>query len=143
MNVLDVNLLLYAHDERAALHKKAKTWLEREFNKPEPTGLALSTVLSFVRIATSSRILVAPFSVEDACALVDEWLLLSSVVLLLPTERHWRVVAGLAVASNAAGALLPDADLAATALEHGATLCTHDRDFARFPNLHVTYPLAA
>ena len=143
MNVPDVNLLLYAYDERARRHHKAKVWLEREFDEPEPTGLALSTLLSFVRIATSSRTLLAPFSVEDACAIVDEWLCVSSVSLLLPTERHWRIVADLATTSNATGSLFPDADVAATALEHGATLCTNDRDFERFPNLRVTYPLAA
>ena len=143
MNVLDVNLLLYAYDERAELHAKAKAWLTREFNAPEPTGLALSTVLAFVRIATSSRILTAPLTVRTACALVDEWLSLPQVILLLPTERHWNTVARLAITSNATGSLVPDADLAATALEHGAIVCTHDRDFGRFVDLRVSYPLGA
>ena len=35
----------------------------------------------------------------------------------------------------------PDADLASTAIENGATLCTHDRDFTRFKNLRVEFPL--
>jgi len=34
-----------------------------------------------------------------------------------------------------------DAHLAALAVEHGATLCTTDRDFARFPRLRVHDPL--
>jgi hypothetical protein len=34
-----------------------------------------------------------------------------------------------------------DAHLAALAIEHGATLCTNDRDFARFQGLKVEYPL--
>jgi predicted nucleic acid-binding protein len=33
-----------------------------------------------------------------------------------------------------------DAHLAALAIEHGATLCTSDRDFERFPGLKVEYP---
>jgi predicted nucleic acid-binding protein len=36
-----------------------------------------------------------------------------------------------------------DAVLAALAIEHGATLCTTDRDFARFPALKWTNPIAA
>jgi predicted nucleic acid-binding protein len=36
-----------------------------------------------------------------------------------------------------------DAHLAALALEHGATVCTTDRDFARFPRLKFRNPLAA
>ena len=42
-----------------------------------------------------------------------------------------------------AGPLVMDAVLAAIALEHGATLCTTDRDFSRFPKLKWTNPLAA
>lgn len=34
-----------------------------------------------------------------------------------------------------------DAHLAALTLEHGATLCTNDRDFLRFPGLSVMNPL--
>jgi predicted nucleic acid-binding protein len=34
-----------------------------------------------------------------------------------------------------------DAVLAAIAVENGATLCTTDRDFARFPGLAWTNPL--
>jgi hypothetical protein len=39
------------------------------------------------------------------------------------------------------GALVTDAALAALAIEHGARLCTTDRDFARFPGLHTINPL--
>lgn len=35
-----------------------------------------------------------------------------------------------------------DAEIAAIALEHGATLHTTDRDFARFPKLRTIDPLA-
>jgi len=36
-----------------------------------------------------------------------------------------------------------DAALAAIAIEHGATLCTTDRDFARFAELHWINPLVS
>ena len=127
MNVLDVDLLLYAYDEIAKLHTKAKVWLTRQFNDPEPTGLTLSNVLAFVRIATSPRILSAPLPIQSACALVDEWFSLPQVILLLPTDRHWKTAVELAVTWDPTGSLIPDADLAATALEHGAIVCTHDR----------------
>lgn len=38
--------------------------------------------------------------------------------------------------------MLMDAHLAALAIEHGATLCTTDRDFARYPGLRLANPLA-
>jgi hypothetical protein len=37
---------------------------------------------------------------------------------------------------------VPDAHLAALAIEHGAVLCSTDNDFARFPGLHWRNPLA-
>jgi hypothetical protein len=43
---------------------------------------------------------------------------------------------------QAAGPLVMDAVLAAIALEHGATVCTTDRDFSRFSELRWTNPLA-
>jgi uncharacterized protein len=39
--------------------------------------------------------------------------------------------------------LVPDAHLAALAIEHGLTLCSTDGDFARFPGLKWENPLAA
>ena len=40
------------------------------------------------------------------------------------------------------GDLVPDAHLAALAMEHGLTVCSSDRDFARFPRLRWMNPLA-
>ena len=59
-----------------------------------------------------------------------------------PGERHWDILRGLVRDGQAAGALVMDAVLAAIALEHGATICTTDRDFARFPGLKWMNPLA-
>ncbi len=39
--------------------------------------------------------------------------------------------------------LVPDAHLAALAIEHGLTLCSTDGDFARFADLRWENPLAA
>ena len=39
--------------------------------------------------------------------------------------------------------LVPDAHLAALAIEHGLTLCSTDGDFVKFPGLHWQNPLAA
>ena len=39
--------------------------------------------------------------------------------------------------------LVPDAHLAALAIEHGLTLCSTDGDFAKFPGLAWQNPLAA
>lgn len=143
MKLIDVNLLLYAYDSTTALHQAAKAWLTTEVNSDEPTGLTYATVIAFVRITTSPRIMREPFAMKTAVEIVNDWLAQPSVTLLGPTERHWPMFADIAIASQAIGPLVPDADLATAALEHGATLCTNDRDFSRFPKLRVEYPLRA
>jgi toxin-antitoxin system PIN domain toxin len=141
MNLVDVNLLLYAYDELAPLHPKAKAWLENEFTSTTPTGLTMSVVVAFLRIVTNARILARPMDIVQACSVVEQWISLPAVHVIDPTERHWSILKACATAADATGQLVPDADLAASALEHGATLCTHDRDFKRFDGLRVCYPL--
>lgn len=53
------------------------------------------------------------------------------------------MLAEVATARQARGDVLPDAHIAALAIEHGATLATNDRGFARFAKLKVRYPLAS
>jgi predicted nucleic acid-binding protein len=74
-------------------------------------------------------------------AIIDSWLAVPIATLVLPTERHWEILARLLTAGQAIGPLVSGAHLAALAIEHGATLITNDRDFARFPDLRVEYPL--
>jgi hypothetical protein len=63
------------------------------------------------------------------------------VPLLGPGERHWEILRNLLVEGQAPELLVMDAHLAALAIEHGATLSTSDRDFARFPGLRLQNPL--
>ena len=55
--------------------------------------------------------------------------------------RFWEILPILLVESQAFGTLVSDAALAALALEHGAVLCTTDRDFTRFPGVRTVSPL--
>lgn len=59
-----------------------------------------------------------------------------------PADRHWDILRSLLHEGQTTGPLVMDAVVAAIALEHGATLCTTDRDFARFPGIKWTNPLA-
>ena len=74
-------------------------------------------------------------------AIVSDWLSRSNVSIVSPTERHWQLLSGLFPKHRIRGSLITDAHLAALAIEHGATLCTNDRDFLRFPGLKVEFPL--
>ena len=141
MILIDANLLIYAHDAGAAVHQRSKEWLERTLEAGELTGFAWATLLAFLRITTSPRPFAAPFTSEEAASIVMGWLSNPSASLLHPTERHWTILSKLIEEGQAKGPLVMDAHLAALAIEHGATLCTTDRDFTRFKGLRLLNPL--
>lgn len=142
MIVIDANVLLYAHDSSDPRHAPAARWLEATIGGSEAVGLALTTVLAFIRIATDPRVYAIPIATTQAIELVESWLRRADVHLIGPTDTHWRTFAGLAVAGQARGSMVIDAHLATLALEHGATLATSDRDFSRFPGLRTIDPTA-
>jgi len=74
---------------------------------------------------------------------VDAWLGAEGVWIPQATDRHAEVLGPLLAASGVHANLVPDAHLAALAIEHGLLLCSADGDFARFPELRWLNPLAA
>ena len=141
MILIDANLLLYGYATGTEHHERARQWLEEVFSEPAPVGLAWLGILAFLRISTHPRIFASPLSIAEAVSAVTSWLTQPSVRILHPGERHWAILSRLLPESQARGELVMDAHLAALAIEHGAVLCTSDRDFARFPDLRVVNPL--
>lgn len=141
MILLDANVLLYAYDRSSPHHQPASNWLENTLSGAEHVGLAWMTLLAFVRVSTSRRVLEQPLSISEAEAIVSAWLQRPMVTLLNPGERHWEILRDVMMKGQAQGPLIMDAHLAALAIEHGATLASADRDFARFPGLKLLNPL--
>ena len=74
--------------------------------------------------------------------LARKWLDLPRTWVPVPTERHREVLEQLMMSTAGMRAnLVPDAHLAALAIEHGLVLCSSDGDFARFPGLRWENPL--
>ena len=142
MILVDANLLLYAYHPRAEQHDESRAWLEAVLSGPDLVRFAWLTLWAFLRIATSPRVFESPLSTSEAEAAISSWLGQPAAGILDPGERHWDILRGLVRDGQADGALVMDAVLAAIALEHGATICTTDRDFARFPGLKWMNPLA-
>jgi hypothetical protein len=84
-----------------------------------------------------------PITLERAFAKVREMLSLHRAVLVHPGSRHLEILARVAAEGQAAGPRFTGAVFAAIAIEHGATLASTDRDFARFPGLRWVNPLDA
>jgi toxin-antitoxin system PIN domain toxin len=95
----------------------------------------------FLRIATHPRIFERPTSTADALAFADALRSQPNAVLVAPGRRHWEIFARLCREGGARGNLVPDAYLAALAIESGAELITADRGFARFRTLQWRHPL--
>jgi toxin-antitoxin system PIN domain toxin len=143
VNLLDANLPLYAYNTASEHHAAARRWLEDALAGSAPVAFCWPTVLAFLRIATNPRAVTRPLTIAQARSIVDSWFEVPVVTVVHPTDRHWQILGELLVTGQASGPLAQDAHLAALAIEHGATLITNDRDFARFSGLKVEYPLMA
>jgi len=141
--VLDANVLIYAHDETSPHHEPARQWIEDTFSGSDEIGIALVSILAFLRVMTNPGIFGAPVTVADAIEIVTEWLSRPNVGIVQPTGRHFEVLKDVARSGKARGPLLMDAHIAALSLEHGATLCTTDRDFARFKGVRIEDPIGS
>jgi uncharacterized protein len=143
VKIIDANILLYAYDSSSSLHVPARDWVEQVFSGGEAIGLPWQTVAAFLRVITNPKLRGERFTVEEATAIVDQWLAQPNVRLLSPGERHWSILRPAMVDGQVRGSLITDAQLAALTVEYGGVLQTTDRDFARFPGLRWANPLAA
>jgi toxin-antitoxin system PIN domain toxin len=139
--LLDANLLLYAVDRRSPYHAAAGTWLVATLNGARRVGLPWQTIGAFLRIVTHPRITTNPLSMGRAWDYVDAWLSADPTWVPPATDRTTRILGELITETGAAGNLMPDAQLAALAIEHGLVIYTADTDFARFPDLRWVNPL--
>jgi toxin-antitoxin system PIN domain toxin len=141
MILIDANLLLHAYNPRAAEHDASRVWLETTLSGSGAVRFAWLTLWAFLRISTNPRVFERPLSMAEAADVVASWLAQPGAGILEPGERHWEILRRLTHDGQAAGPLIMDAALAALAIEHGATLHSTDRDFARFPGLTWINPL--
>lgn len=123
-------------------HEGAKAWLDGRLNDIEHVGLPWGALLAFIRLSSNARVVSRPIALREAVAVVRAWLALPVVWTPQATERHASTLATLLDPETKAD-LVPDAHLAALAIEHGLTLCSTDRDFARFEGLRWFDPLRA
>lgn len=141
MILLDANLLLYIKIQNYPQHEASKTWFEQQVADSVRIGLPWHSLLAFLRVGTNPKVYPSPLSIEDAWMQINEWLSLQNIWIPSPTDRHQNVLGDLLKKSQASANLIPDAHLAALAIEHGLEVCTTDTDFAKFPNCKWKNPL--
>lgn len=140
MLLVDANVLLHAANERAMEHETARRWLIAALAGGEAVAFAWTVILAFVRLSTHPAVYPRPLTVAQAVQASEAWLGARSAIVVEPTRRHLPLLHGLLERAGTAGNLVGDAHLAALALEHGATVVSFDRDFARFDGVASRRP---
>lgn len=143
MILVDANLLIYAFVQDLPQHAAAYAWLDRQLRDGAQVALPWASLLAFVRLVTNQRIFRRPVPLRDAWEQVERWLAVPSVWIPGATERHAEILGRFLRTLDLDSNSVPDAHLAALAIEHDLTLVSSDRGFDRFPDLRWQNPLSA
>ena len=142
MMLVDTNVLIYAHRRNSDKHSEYRDWLTGLIQGPEPYAVSDFAVTGMIRVVTDRRIYKEDASsIEEAVSFATEIRDQPHAMVVSPGNRFWQIFTGLCRSTGAMGKLVPDAFLAALAIEHGCEVVTTDRDFAKFPGLRWRHPL--
>ena len=140
MKLLDVNVVLAAHRDDHPHFAVARAWLDELLSTRSPFSVIDLVAVAFLRVATNRRIFPVPTPAPEGFAYLRALRGQPGHVLLAPGPGHLGMLQQLCEDLDISGDLIPDAQLAAIAVEHGCELVSFDRDFARFPTLRWTRP---
>lgn len=141
MILTDVNVLVYSHRSDAPGHPEYRKWLEKLLNGDQAYGFSELVLSGFLRVVTHPRVFNPPSDLASALAFAQAIRGQPNAVPIAPGPRHWGIFQSLCEATRARGNLIPDAYLAALAIESGSEWITTDRDYSRFPGLKWRHPL--
>jgi toxin-antitoxin system PIN domain toxin len=136
----DVNILVYAHREDAPDHLKYRAWLEDLVNADAAYGVCGLVLSGFLRVVTHPKVFSTPSTIRQALAFADQIRGQPNAVPVEPGARHWAIFRRLCGDHDVKGNLVPDAYLAALAIESGCEWLSTDRDFRRFKGLRWRHP---
>lgn len=143
MRLHDVNVLVYAHRKDMPQHPYYRDFLTQELSGDHTYAVSDMVVNGFLRLVTNPKVFKAPTPMAQALAFADQVRHQPHAVVISPGSRHWSIFAQLCHGAGVSGVDLPDAYLAALAVEHGCELVTADRGFARFQGLRLHPPIDA
>ena len=141
MIAIDTNILVYARRRESACHEPARKLLTRLAEGSEPWALPWPCVYEVLRVVTHPRVFNSPTPIEVALKFTEAIRSRPNCVPVAPGRRHWEIFARLCTVAGVKGNLVPDAYLAALAIESGSEWITTDRDYSRFPHLKWRHPL--
>ena len=134
-------MLVYAHRRDADRHAEYRGWLEQVMSADQAYGVADLVLSGFLRIVTHPKVFKQPTPLPQAAAFCAALRSRPNASVLSPGQRHWQIFTELCTEAGARGNLVPDAYLAAIAIETDSDWITTDRDYRRFSSLRVRHPL--
>jgi uncharacterized protein len=137
----DVNVLVYAHRQDLPQYDRFSVWFGEEVESGHSFALCDASLTGFLRIVTNGRIFRDPTPLEEALRSIEELREQPGAVDVSPGARHWGIFTELCTTIGARANDVPDAYLAALAIESGSELVTADRGFGRFPGLRWSSPI--
>jgi toxin-antitoxin system PIN domain toxin len=141
--LLDVNVVVAAYRADHPRHDPVRSWFDGVVVQGLDFGVPVTVWWSFLRLVTHRRIWSVPTPRNEAFEFIEATRAQRSHVAIEPGPRHLTLLRELGDEANATDDLIPDAVLAALAAEHGATVATLDRDFARFSSVPQVRPGAS
>lgn len=135
-----MNILVYAFQTDIPEHVRHREWLLRLVRSDEAYAVSDHVLSGFLRIVTHPRIFHPPAPIDAALAFVNAFRQQPNAVPIQPGSRHWDIFTRLCRETGVRGNLIPDAWLAALAIESGCEFITTDHDFSRFTGLRWRYP---
>ena len=122
-------------------HERYRQWLDSALNAKETFAVSELVLSAFVRVSTLSPVFSPTEPIERTLEFANSLRSHPNSLIVRPGERHWEIFTRLCLEVNARGNLVPDAYLAALAIEADCELISADRDFSRFPGLRWRHPL--
>jgi hypothetical protein len=141
MRLVDVNVLVHAFRADAPEHAAHRAWVESLVGSDEAYAVSDHVLAGFLRVVTHPRVFHPPTPIGPALEFARAFRERANAALVAPGARHWGIFERLCVEAGARGNLVPDAWLAALAIESGCEFVTADRDYARFTDLRWRHPL--
>ncbi|MGN9785782.1 type II toxin-antitoxin system VapC family toxin [Nonomuraea sp. ZG12] len=141
MLLLDINVLVNAFRPEAQDRHRYHAFVETLINGESSYAVSDFVVNGFIRTVTNRKIYVNPDPLERALEFAETYRNQPHASVVDADDRHWEIFTRLSRKAGATGNLIPDAYLAALAIEHGCEFVTCDKDFARFEGLRWRSPL--
>ncbi|MBV9207639.1 MAG: type II toxin-antitoxin system VapC family toxin [Actinobacteria bacterium] len=141
MLLVDTNVMIYAHRLEPDRHAEYRAWMDALIAGPEPYAVSDFALNGVIRVVTNRRIYSSPTPTLVALNFAEAIREQPHAHVVSPGARFWPIFRDLCLKTGASAKPIPDAYLAALALEHGCEVVSTDEDFRRFPGLRWRHPL--